>query len=78
MTDALLPPSVTLTSEAFRRFWFRYSETDEVRLRAWISEHPEHNGDCTKQSHTCPICLLASLEEDIATYWPLIVEECRR
>jgi hypothetical protein len=74
----VIPEPVTLTLEAFRRFWFRTWETDEAKLRAWVAEHPEHSGDCTKKAHTCPVCLLALMEEEIATYWPMIEEECKR
>jgi len=66
----------TVTREAFARFYFRMSEINEAELRAYVAEHPEHDGDCTHQCHTCHVCLLAQTEREIAEYWPILCETC--
>jgi hypothetical protein len=66
---------LSVTSEIFRRFVFRQYETTEEYVRKWIDKQKIHNGDCTKEAHTCPLCLLANIEDDIVEQWNSMVHE---
>ncbi len=58
--------TVPLTLEAFRRFWFRYSEMDEARVTEYAKTDPDAS------------TALDSANAEIAEYWPMLVEECNR
>jgi hypothetical protein len=60
-------PGVILTREAFARFWFRYAESaPEARLVEYAEKDPDASA------------FLAATREEIAEYWPMLVEECQR
>jgi hypothetical protein len=60
-------PPVILTKAAFRRFWFRYCEyAPEEKLIEYAEKDPDASA------------ALGAAEDEIAEYWPMLVEECRR
>ncbi len=60
-------PDVVLTEAAFRRFWFRFLE---YPLEERLAEYAEGDPDAS--------AALAEARDEIAEYWPMLVEECRR
>ena len=64
---AVVSEDVILTREAFARFWFRY---DESPVEAQLAEYA--------QSYPAARATLERLHAEIAEYWPMLVEECRR
>jgi hypothetical protein len=62
--EATVTDHIVLTPQAFRRFWFRYCEMNEDRMRQYAETDPEVEAALSGT--------LAEIEE----YWPMLVEEC--
>ena len=65
--DGKSSTTIALTPEAFRRFWFRYLEyPTETNLTKYAETDPDASA------------ALVGVEQEIAEYWPIMVEECNR